>query len=112
MADQEGEILSALPGVEAASPVGYLPIRLGSEARLGIDAFSPKNVICVGFEPESFLELNRFEWIEGNPEEAVPRLLEGDSVLVAEQFLTARGLGVGDTITLGPEKREQKFEIV
>ena len=112
LSDQEVEILSALPGVEAASPVGYLPIRLGSEARLGINAFSPRNVICVGFEPESFLKLNRIDWIQGTPEEAIPRLLEGDSVLVAEQFLTARGLGVGDSITLGPEKRDQKFEIV
>ena len=112
LSDQEVEVLSSLPGVEAASPVGYLPIRLGAEARLGINAFSPQNVICVGFEPESFLELNRIDWIEGTPEEAIPRLLEGDSVLVAEQFLTARGLGVGDTITLGPEKREQTFEIV
>ena len=112
LSDQEVEELSGLPGVQAASPVGYLPLRLGSEARLGISAFSPRNVICVGFEPESFLELNRIEWIQGTPEEAIPRLLEGDSVLVAEQFLTARGLGVGDMITLGPEKRQQEFEIV
>lgn len=112
LSEQEVETLSVLPGVKAASPIGYLPLRLGAEARLGIDAFAPQNVICVGFEPVSFMELNRIEWIQGDPEVAIPRLLEGDAVLVAEQFLTARDLGVGDPIQLGPEGREKEFEIV
>ena len=112
LSEEEVDRLNQMPGIKASSPVGYLPIRLGAEARLGIDAFSPKNVICVGFEPQSFLELNRIEWIQGTPEEAVPRLLDGDAVLVAEQFLTARGLGVGDMIELGPENRQIEFEIV
>ena len=96
LSEQEVETLSVLPGVKAASPIGYLPLRLGAEARLGIDAFAPQNVICVGFEPVSFMELNRIEWIQGDPEVAIPRLLEGDAVLV-EQFLTARDLA-GDPI--------------
>jgi putative ABC transport system permease protein len=77
-----------------------------------VSTFAPKNVICVGFEPESFLELNRIEWIQGTPEKAIPRLRDGDAILVAEQFLTARGLGVGEEISLGPEGREKSFEIV
>ena len=112
LTDDELARLSGLPGVVAASPVGYLPLRLGEDAQLGVSTFAPKNVICVGFEPESFLELNRIEWVQGTPEEAVPRLRDGDAVLVAEQFLTARNLGVGDRIDLGPEGRETSFEIV
>ena len=112
LSQQEVETLSELPGVKAASPIGYLPLRLGAEARLGIDSFAPQNVICVGFEPVSFMELNRIEWIQGDPEVAIPRLLEGDAVLVAEQFLTARDLGVGERIRLGPQDREKEFEIV
>ncbi len=112
LTDDELERLSGLPGVTAASPVGYLPLRLGDDAQLGVSTFAPKNVICVGFEPESFLELNRIDWIEGTPEEAIPRLRDGDAILVAEQFLTARNLGVGDEISLGPEGREKSFEIV
>lgn len=112
LSEDEVGRLTGIEGIKAASPVGYLPLRLGDEARLGIDAFSPQNVICVGFEPRSFMELNRIDWIQGTPEEAIPRLLDGDAVLVAEQFLTARDLGVGDMITLGPEKRQTEFEIV
>ena len=112
LTDDELERLSGLPGVTAASPVGYLPLRLGEDAQLGVSTFAPKNVICVGFEPESFLELNRIDWIQGTPEEAIPRLKDGDAILVAEQFLTARGLGVGERIDLGPEGREKPFEIV
>jgi putative ABC transport system permease protein len=108
----EQERLAALPGIEAASPVGYLPLRVGSDAQLGIQGFGPQNVVCVGFEVESFLELNRLDWIRGTPEEAVPRLLDGDSVLVAEQFLTARDLDVGDSIMLGTPNRQVSFEIV
>lgn len=112
LTDDELQRLSGLPGVVAASPVGYLPLRLGEDAQLGVSTFAPKNVICVGFEPESFLELNRIDWIQGTPEEAIPRLQDGDAILVAEQFLTARGLGVGERIDLGPEGRETSFEIV
>ena len=95
----------------AASPVGYLPLRVGSDAQLGVRGLGPRNVVCVGFEVESFLELNRVEWIRGTPEEAVPQLLEGDAILVAEQFLTARKLDLGDSVSLGPPDRERSFKI-
>ena len=112
LSEDEQERLGRLPGVVASSPVGYLPLRVGSDAQLGIQGFGPRNVVCVGFEVESFLELNRLDWIRGTPEEAVPRLLEGDAILVAEQFLTARELDVGDSVMLGPPGREVRFEIV
>ena len=69
-------------------------------------------MICVGFEPESFLRMNRLEWVRGTPESALPRLMRGDGVLVAEQFLTARGLEVGDRIELQAPRAKASFEIV
>lgn len=107
----EQQRISTLAGVAASSPVGYLPLRMTDESQLGIRGFGPQNVVCVGFEVESFLKLNRIEWVRGTPEEAVPMLLEGDAVLVAEQFLLARGLDIGGEITLGPPGREQTFKI-
>jgi putative ABC transport system permease protein len=109
---EEQDRLTALPGVMAASPVGYLPLRVDSEMQLGIRGFDTQNVICVGFETESFLELNRLDWIRGTPEEAVPRMLDGDAILVAEQFLIARNIEVGDNVLLGPPNRQRSFEIV
>jgi len=66
----------------------------------------------VGFVPDEFLSFNRVDWIEGDAETAIPRLKDGDAVLVAKEFLLARGLGVGDTISLGAEGDEHEFEIV
>ena len=104
--------LRSLPGVRTGAAVGYLPLRVAGEAGLGVHALAPPNVICVGFEPDGFLEMNRLEWIQGSPDQALPKLRAGTGALVAEQFLTARGLEVGDTIELQAPKSKASFEIV
>ncbi|MBX3354804.1 MAG: ABC transporter permease [Phycisphaeraceae bacterium] len=104
--------LRAIPGVRTAVPIGYLPVRVIGEQVFGAPGLGPQNVTCIGFEPESFFELNRIEWIEGEPATALPKLREGNAVLVASEFLNARGYRVGDTITLGGPRRQHDFEIV
>jgi len=104
--------LRALPGVLQAAAVGYLPLRVGGHAALGVQSIAPPNVICVGFEPDSFLRMNRLEWIQGTPEAALPKLRSGAGALVAEQFLTARNLQVGDSIELIAPRAKATFEIV
>ncbi|MGA1392298.1 MAG: FtsX-like permease family protein [Phycisphaerales bacterium] len=104
--------IAALPGVVESCPVGYLPLEVIGQQVFGIEGLAPPNVIAVGFDPVRFLRLNRLEWIRGDPESAIPRLLAGDACLVAEPFLTARGLGVGDSIELGNARRSATFEIV
>jgi putative ABC transport system permease protein len=102
----------ALPGVADALPVGYLPLRIAGEQVFGVDGMGPSNVVCVGFEPRPFIAMNRLDWIEGTPETAIPRLEEGDAILVAPEFLVARGLGVGSRLRLGSGANEAEFEIV
>jgi putative ABC transport system permease protein len=109
-ADQRA--LRDLPGVRHAAAVGYLPLRVGGTAALGVQSVAPPGVICVGFEPDAFLGMNRLEWIQGTPEAALPKLRDGTGALVAEQFLTARGVSVGDTIELKAPKASATFEIV
>ena len=104
--------IAALPGVVESCPVGYLPLEVIGQQVFGLEGLAPPSVIAVGFDPERFLRLNRLEWIRGTPETALPRLADGDAALVAEQFLTARGLDVGDRIVLGNSRREVEFEIV
>jgi putative ABC transport system permease protein len=106
------EQIARLPGVVESCPVGYLPLQVIGQQVFGLEGFAPPSVIAVGFDPERFLRLNRLEWIRGTPEQAIPRLRQGDALLVAEQFLTARGLDVGDTIVLGNPRRSVEFEIV
>ncbi len=112
LSPEKQRIIEGLPGVKASCPVGYLPVRLAKGETLGVDGLGPPSVICVGFEPTRFLQLNRLEWIRGTPETAIPRLKDGDAVLVAEQFLVARGLDVGSTIGLGGIAGDKRFEIV
>lgn len=103
--------IAAMPGVEAAVPVGFLPVRLSQENALGVRGLGPPNVICVGFDPGPFLALNRIDFLRGNAEDAVKKLEAGNAVIVAEQFLVARGLDVGDTIGLGGRDGDVPFEI-
>ncbi|MAC75392.1 MAG: hypothetical protein GY728_09715 [Phycisphaeraceae bacterium] len=112
LGEAEQATIASLPEIAAASPVGYLPLRVAESQRLGTGDLAPPNVVCVGFEPAEFLEMNRLDWIEGTAEAAIPRLEEGDAVLVAKEFLVARDLGVGDSIALGAEGDESTFEIV
>lgn len=106
------ESIRAMPGVVAASPVGFLPVRLAEGQTLGVDGLGPRNVIAMGFEPEAFFELNRIEWIRGTPESALPKLLDGSGILIAEQFHLARGLDLGDSLGLGGKEGDVRFEIV
>ncbi|MEY4786840.1 MAG: hypothetical protein RL692_734, partial [Planctomycetota bacterium] len=52
------------------------------------------------------------EWIKGDPTYAAKRLREGNAILVAEEFLTARGIGPGTWIELGSESDHHPFEVV
>jgi putative ABC transport system permease protein len=98
--------------VAEALPVGYLPLRLAGDQVFGVEGMGPSNVVCVGFEPRPFLAMNRLDWLQGSPETAIPRLEQGDAILVAPEFLVARGLGVGAKIRLGSGANEAEFEIV
>jgi putative ABC transport system permease protein len=112
LGEDEQALIRGMPGVASASPVGYLPLRVAEKDRLGTGDLAPPNVVCVGFVPDEFLSFNRVDWIQGDATTAIPRLKDGDAVLVAKEFLLARGLGVGDTISLGAEGDEHEFEIV
>ncbi len=111
LSERKQEIVNALPGVEASCPVGYLPVRLAKGETLGVDGLGPPSVVCVGFDPERFLALNRLEFLRGTAEDAIPKLKRGNAVLIAEAFHLARGLDVGDTIGLGGTAGDVRFEI-
>ena len=111
LSKEEQARLATLPGIAAALPIGYLPLKLAGEQVFGVEGMGPSNVVCVGFDPRPFLEVNELEWIEGDPATAIPRLESGDAVLVAPEFLIARGIGLGDTIRLGSGANEAAFEV-
>ena len=101
-----------LPGVLSTVPIGYLPVKVVGETVFGVDGVSTPNVVCIGFGPEEFLRLNRLDWIRGAPETALPKLRDGSGILVAKEFLVARGKDLGDRIRLGGGRTEKEYEIV
>lgn len=109
---QQQQAIRDLHFVEATCAIGYLPVRVIGQQVFGIEGIDSPNVIAFGFEPETFFKLNAVTWSQGDPETAIRRLKEGDALLVADRFEVARGIGVGDEITLGMGDVEHTYEVV
>ncbi|MCA9280003.1 MAG: ABC transporter permease [Phycisphaeraceae bacterium] len=78
----------------------------------GIKALQDLKTTFVAFEPEPFFRMTNVKWIQGDEETAIRRLNEGGAVIVAKEFLLAKGLGVGDTFKCTFEDHDDTFEIV
>lgn len=104
--------IAELPFITQTCTISYLPLRIIGQQVFGVEGVAPPNVVCFGFDPHAFFEMNAVTWLQGDPDHAIPRLLEGDAIIVAEQFLTARDIGVGETLRLGSGRVEIDFEIV
>lgn len=108
----EQKKIADLPFVDAVCPIGYLPLRVFGQQVFGVEGIGPPNVICFGFDPDVFFSINAVDWLEGDPTTAIPRLKQGDAIVVAERFLTARDIGLGDKLTLGMGNIQHEYEIV
>lgn len=102
--------IAALPFVTDTNAVSIIDI--DASDTFGVTGVQNIGSSFVAIEPEAFFRMNTFLWIEGDPETAKRRLLEGDAVLVAQEFHVARGLGVGDTFHVRVDQRDIPFEIV
>jgi putative ABC transport system permease protein len=109
---REQQAIAAIPAIERVCPIGYLPLRIAGDEALGVRGIDSQDVVCVGFDPDIFFSMNAVNWIEGEAATAIARLREGDAIIVAQEFLTAKGLGVGDRLDLASGRVERSFEIV
>ncbi|UCD75434.1 MAG: ABC transporter permease [Phycisphaerales bacterium] len=108
----ELDAIAALPYVVDLCPISRTQVRTLDRQVFGVEGVTPPYVTCVGFEPEVFFRMNKIDWAQGEEATAVKRLKQGDAVLVADRFLTARGVSVGDRIALGDGRVRKEFEIV
>lgn len=109
---EQQRAIAELPFVKAVCPIGYLQVTVVDRQVFGVEGLSPANVICVGFDPERFFSMNAVDWPQGDPEYAIERLKAGDGLVVAERFLTAKNIGVGDRLTLGLGRVQKELEVV
>ncbi len=89
-------------------------VQAGSESApmFGLAGVAPEHVNFVSFDPDAFFAMTNIDWVQGDPQRALERLRQGDAILVAREFLTARDIGVGSMLTLGPRNNEHTFEVV
>lgn len=109
LSPESQERLDALPFVLNSCAITLVPVATDA---FGVRALQSYNTTFVAFEPEPFFAMTRLDWIEGDPETAEQRLIDGGAVIVAREFQVAQGLGLGDTFTCSYNDETHSFEIV
>ncbi len=110
--EDQQRAIAALPFVEDVCPIGYLPVQIVDRQVFGLTGLSPRNVVCLGFNPRRFFRMNAVDWSQGDPEYAIEQLESGDGIIVADRFVTAKNIGVGERLTLASGRVKKEFEIV
>jgi len=101
-----------LEGLEFVEGTTAITMHFVETDAFGIQGLQKYQTAFIAFEPEPFFEMTRLEWVEGDRETAQAKLEEGGSIIVAREFQVAKGLGVGDTLTVTDEGESFDFEIV
>jgi len=110
MSEEAIGILNDLDVVERTCAINMLAVETDA---FGVKALQSYKTNYFGFEPEAFFDMVHVEFIEGDPETALAKLEEGGSVIVAREFLVAKGMGVGDVFTCKDSTgQEHSFDIV
>lgn len=95
--------------VETTCAISLLPVDTDA---FGVRALQSYKTNFIAFEPEPFFRMTRLTWVQGDEREARRRLDQGGAVLVAREFLAARGLGVGHRFQCEFDGQRHEFEIV
>jgi putative ABC transport system permease protein len=101
--------LDAMPFVTATCALTMLPVETDV---FGVRAIQQYKTTFLAFEPEAFFAMSSLTWVQGDQATAIRRLNEGGAVIVAREFLIARGLGVGHRFTCSQGGEAFEFEIV
>jgi putative ABC transport system permease protein len=114
LSDASVEKLRSMPEVTGASPLSLVRANISAEGMtgLGIGSLQQLKTAFIGFDPDSFFRLMNVTWVQGDPETAIRKLNEGNSIIVAREFLTSKGLGVGKRVKISYQNRSAEFEIV
>lgn len=102
--------LEAMPFVDGTCAITLQAVV--PDQTLGVKALQRYSTTFIAFEPDPFFALAKLEWVQGDLETARRRLNEGGAVLVAREFLTARGLGVGSKFRCSVDGKPFEFDIV
>ena len=105
--------IEAIDGVASTTAITLQSVETDA---FGVRGLSKYKTSFIAFEPRGFFAQTKVTWVA--PTEpakiagAIDRLVLGNTVIIAREFQVARGLGVGDMITLTHEGKPNDFEIV
>ncbi|MCK4873820.1 MAG: ABC transporter permease [Phycisphaerales bacterium] len=106
------ELIKSLDFVENTCATTLFAMDVRNREVFGVSGLQQFKTHFVSFEPDEFFEMTGIDWVQGDPETAKRRLNEGGAIIVAREFLIAKGIGVGDTLELGFRGHWATFEIV
>lgn len=109
LAPSAKDTIDALPFVERSTAITLQKL---DQRVLGMRSLANVKTSFIAFEPELFFEMTTMEWVQGDQKAAINALERGGSVIVAREFHVARGLGLGDQVTLEFNEEEFVFDIV
>lgn len=108
--DSEWDAINSVKGVRLACPTAAFPVKMRGNA-IGTQTTNAGFTLFVSFDPDSFLEMTSLTWVQGDPDTALPKLKRGGAVLVSREFLVARKIGLGSTLTLETADGPRDFEV-
>ena len=108
-----------VPGVIDATAVGEIACRTGppdAEATSFLEGLKekfrqPVPSTFVAGELDTFLEMTKLGFLQGDLESTIEKLRRGGYVLLPPESARTYGLGVGDKITLSVGQRSAQFEV-
>ncbi len=109
LSERSQELVNALPEVKSTCAITLRKVETDT---FGVQALQSYRSTFMAFEPETFFDMVHPQWVQGDPITAIRRLNEGGAVVVAREFMVARGLGVGDTFQCSVAGKPHDFEIV
>lgn len=110
--DEAMGVIESHPQVTSHCEIIARPIRTRN-VQFGVKQISPPFTLFASSDIEAFLDMTQVEWVQGDRATALPKIREGNAVLVGREYLVAHGIGVGATVTLASETHgDVEFEIV
>lgn len=93
------DAIDQLDFVERTCAITIQPVQTDA---FGIEGLSEYATAMIAFEPNDFFAMTTLEFVQGDQQTAIAELEKGNALLVAQEFLLAQGLGVGDSFMLLP----------
>ncbi len=94
-----GELIAEIDGIRAYTVANSLNVIVEERGGFAEDLLMSVTWF-MGCDPDSFLELVKLDFIEGEAADAVAKLKQGNHVIIADDFMRSRDKHLGDTVKI------------